>query len=112
MMGAFKFFRMEPRTLYLSATVKPAANGDLLAKATLRSVTKPAKEGLPVQVKEHFIATVRLTTAPAEQPDGLHGADRRQPADHRGGDLQELLPRPGLPGDRAGGRQRQRSVWR
>ena len=31
-------------------------------------VTKPAKEGLPVQVKEHFIATVRLTTAPAEQP--------------------------------------------
>ncbi|MCL4830267.1 MAG: SDR family NAD(P)-dependent oxidoreductase, partial [Caldilinea sp.] len=68
MLGAFKFFRMEPRTLYLSATVKPAANGDLLAKATLRSVTKPAKEGLPVQVKEHFIATVRLTTAPAEQP--------------------------------------------
>jgi malonyl CoA-acyl carrier protein transacylase/3-oxoacyl-(acyl-carrier-protein) synthase/NAD(P)-dependent dehydrogenase (short-subunit alcohol dehydrogenase family) len=68
MMGAFKFFRKEPRTLYLSATVKPAANGDLLATATLRSVTKPAKEGLPVQVKEHFIATVRLTTAPAEQP--------------------------------------------
>ena len=68
MMGAMKFFRMEPRTLYLSATVKPAANGELLAKATLRSVTKPAKEGLPVQVKEHFIATVRLTTAPAEQP--------------------------------------------
>jgi 2-keto-3-deoxy-6-phosphogluconate aldolase len=31
MMGAFKFFRMEPRTLYLSATVTPAANGDLLA---------------------------------------------------------------------------------
>src|SRR5690606_26235816 len=68
MMGAMKFFRMEPRTLYLSATVKPGANGELLAKATLRSVTKPAKEGLPVQVKEHFIATVRLTTAPAEQP--------------------------------------------
>jgi len=68
MMGAMKFFRMEPRTLYLSATVRPAANGELLAKATLRSVTKPAKEGLPVQVKEHFIATVRLTTAPAEQP--------------------------------------------
>jgi NAD(P)-dependent dehydrogenase (short-subunit alcohol dehydrogenase family) len=68
MMGAFKFFRMEPRTLYLNAVVKPAANGDLLARATLRSVTKPVKEGLPVQVKEHFIATVRLTTAPAEQP--------------------------------------------
>ena len=68
MMGAMKFFRMEPRTLYLSATVRPAANGELLAKATLRSVTKPTKEGLPVQVKEHFSATVRLTTAPAEQP--------------------------------------------
>jgi len=68
MLGAFKFFRMEPRTLHLSATVKPLGNGELLAKVTLRSVTKPAKEGLPVQVKEHFIADVRLTTAPAEKP--------------------------------------------
>ena len=68
MMGTFKFFRMEPRTLYLSATVKPAGNGELMAHAILRSVTKPAREGLPVQVKEHFIADVRLTTAPAEQP--------------------------------------------
>ena len=68
MMGAFKFFRMEPRTLYLSATVKPAGNGELMAHAILRSVTKPAREGLPVQVKEHFIADVRLTTAPAEHP--------------------------------------------
>ncbi|MFZ2487487.1 MAG: SDR family NAD(P)-dependent oxidoreductase, partial [Anaerolineae bacterium] len=68
MMGAFKSFRMEPRTLYLSATISPSANGDLIAHATLRSMTKPAKEGLPVQVKEHFIADVRLTTAPAEKP--------------------------------------------
>jgi hypothetical protein len=68
MMGAFKFFRMEPRTLYLSATVQPAGNGELVAHCILRSVTKPAKEGLPVQVKEHFIADVRLTTAPAEKP--------------------------------------------
>ena len=68
MMGAFKFFRMEPRTLYLSAVVKPAANGELVARCVLRSMTKPAKEGLPVQVKEHFIANVRLTQAPAEQP--------------------------------------------
>ncbi len=68
MLGAFKFFRMEPRTLHLSATVKPAGGGELLARVTLRSVTKPAKEGLPVQVKEHFIADVRLTTAPAEKP--------------------------------------------
>jgi hypothetical protein len=68
MLGAFKFFRMEPRTLYLSATVKPTANGELVAHAVLRSVTKPAKEGLPTQVKEHFIADVRLTAATLEQP--------------------------------------------
>jgi hypothetical protein len=55
MMGAFKFFRMEPRSLYLSATITPDGD-DLLAHAVLRSVTKPAKEGLPVQVKEHFAA--------------------------------------------------------
>ena len=68
MMGAFKFFRMEPRSLYLNATISPDANGDLIAHAVLRSVTKPAKEGLPVQVKEHFAADVRLTAAPAQQP--------------------------------------------
>jgi hypothetical protein len=68
MLGAFKFFRMEPRTLYLSAAIRPAANGDLIAHAILRSVTKPAKEGLPTQVKEHFIADVRLTLASGEKP--------------------------------------------
>ena len=70
MLGAFKFFRMEPRTLYLSAVVKPAGNGELLAHAVLRSVTKPAKEGLPTQVKEHFIADVRLVpnSLPVEKP--------------------------------------------
>jgi hypothetical protein len=108
MMGAFKFFRMEPRTLYLSATVKPAANGDLLATATLRSVTKPAKEGL-ARAGE---GALHRHSAPHHRAggaadDGLHGADGGQPADHRGGDLQELLPRSGLPGDRAGGHQRQ-----
>ena len=74
MMGAFKFFRMEPRTLYLSATVKPAGNGELIAHAVLRSVTKPAKEGLPTQVKEHFIADVRLTAVPLEKPVGEFSA--------------------------------------
>ena len=82
MLGAFKFFRMEPRTLYLSATVKPAANGELVARGVLRSVTKPAKEGLPVQVKEHFIADVRLTAdAGGEAVDRLLPPRRRQPAD-------------------------------
>jgi hypothetical protein len=37
MLGAFKFFRMEPRTLYLSATATPAGNGDLIARVVLRS---------------------------------------------------------------------------
>ena len=68
MLGAFKFFRMEPRALYLSATIAPAADGDLIAHVVLRSVTKPAKEGLPTQVKEHFAADVRLTTAAAAKP--------------------------------------------
>jgi acyl carrier protein/NAD(P)-dependent dehydrogenase (short-subunit alcohol dehydrogenase family) len=70
MLGAFKFFRMEQRALYLSATIMPAGSGggDLIAHVVLRSVTKPAKEGLPTQVKEHFVADVRLTQAPAELP--------------------------------------------
>jgi hypothetical protein len=80
---------MEPRTLYLSATVKPAANGELVAQATLRSITKPAKEGLPTQVKEHFIANVRLTRAGA----GTAGDEFTPPAADslpiRRGDLQE-----------------------
>ncbi|MBW7886013.1 MAG: SDR family NAD(P)-dependent oxidoreductase, partial [Caldilineaceae bacterium] len=68
MLGALKFFRMEPRTLYLSATVKPGENGDLVAHAVLRSVTVPAREGLPTQVREHFIADVRLSPALAQAP--------------------------------------------
>jgi hypothetical protein len=60
MMGAFKFFRMEPRTLHLSAVVTAGSGEELVARATLRSVTRPAREGLPAQVKEHFVANVRL----------------------------------------------------
>ena len=63
-----KFFKMEPRTLLLSATVKPTANGELIAQCVLRSILKPSKPGLPEQIQEHFVAKVRLTTAPAEQP--------------------------------------------
>jgi hypothetical protein len=68
MMGAFKFFRMEPRTLFLSATVKPGAEGTLVATCSLRSVTKPSREGLPTTEKLHFVAEVRLTNRPAAQP--------------------------------------------
>ncbi len=52
--------------MYLSAVVAAGSGGELVARATLRSVTQPAKEGLPAQVKEHFIADVRLQrNAPA-----------------------------------------------
>ncbi len=60
MLGAFKFFRMEPRTLYLSAVVTAGGGGELVARATLRSITRPAKDNVPPQVKEHFVADVRL----------------------------------------------------
>ncbi|MGB6849754.1 MAG: SDR family oxidoreductase, partial [Thermoanaerobaculia bacterium] len=36
MTGAFKFFRNEPRTLFLNAAVRPAPDGELLARTTLR----------------------------------------------------------------------------
>jgi acyl transferase domain-containing protein/NAD(P)-dependent dehydrogenase (short-subunit alcohol dehydrogenase family) len=64
----FKFYRCEPRTLYLSAWVEPVAGGELLVHTVLKSVTQPAKPGLPVQVKEHFTAEVRLTQGTVEQP--------------------------------------------
>jgi NAD(P)-dependent dehydrogenase (short-subunit alcohol dehydrogenase family) len=60
MSGAFKFFRNEPRALHIDALLRPRHTGELLARATLRSVTQPAKSGLPAQVKEHFAARVRL----------------------------------------------------
>ena len=60
MFGAFKFFRMEPRTLHLSAVITPAAGGELLARAWLRSVIVPPGGELPAQVKDHFVADVRL----------------------------------------------------
>ncbi len=61
----FKFYRMEAQTLYLSATAHPAANGDLIARAALRSRRQLA--GDQVQEKVHFTASVRLTRAEPEQ---------------------------------------------
>jgi NAD(P)-dependent dehydrogenase (short-subunit alcohol dehydrogenase family) len=65
----FKFYRDQPRTLYLRAVVRPQADGDLIAHAELRSVLKPPKEGLPTQVTLHFSADVRLTRAPLSPPE-------------------------------------------
>jgi hypothetical protein len=60
MVGAFKFFRMEPRTLYLQAQVLAGQAGELVAQVALRSVTPPAREGLAARTAEHFLARVRL----------------------------------------------------
>lgn len=53
----FKFYRMEPQTLYLSATAVPQGD-DLLVHTALRSVRELATG---TQQKLHFTATVRMT---------------------------------------------------
>lgn len=68
MSGAFKFFRNEARTLHLTAIIQPIKNGELVAKTTLRSVTQPTREGLPVREQEHFSANVRLQADALPQP--------------------------------------------
>ena len=72
MTGAFKFFHSEPRTLYLSATGKTDRLMAISSSAQhLSSVTKPAREGLPTRVQEHFIADVRLTK---NEPENIRKA--------------------------------------
>jgi hypothetical protein len=65
-LAPFKFYHCKPRTLHLSAFVEPLADGELLAHTVLRSVTQPAKPGLPLQVKDHFVAGVRLARTGSE----------------------------------------------
>jgi hypothetical protein len=67
----FKFYRNQPRTLYLSATIIPSSSGELLARAALRSVTEPPRPGLPAREDLHFTAEVRLTREPVKAPDSL-----------------------------------------
>jgi len=66
----FKFYRRQPRTLYLNATISPSDDGaSLLAHTALRSVTEPPRPGMPARVDLHFTAIVRLTrTLPAIEP--------------------------------------------
>jgi hypothetical protein len=61
----FKFYRMEPRTLYLSAVVTPDGD-DLIAHTTLRSIMPAPRPDLPPQEKVHFTAQVRLRPNPIE----------------------------------------------
>ncbi len=65
----FRFYRDQPRTLYLRAVIRPQADGDLVAHTELRSVLKPPKDGLPEQVTLHFSADVRLTRTPITPPE-------------------------------------------
>ena len=67
-MAPFKFFRHQPRTLYLEATARAGANGEIVAHTTLTGITPAPKPELPPQVKVHFTADVRLTAADPESP--------------------------------------------
>jgi NAD(P)-dependent dehydrogenase (short-subunit alcohol dehydrogenase family) len=64
----FKFYRNQPRTLYLSATFGPRCDGEVVVYTALRSITEPARPGLPVREERHFTAEVRLTQASLEAP--------------------------------------------
>ncbi len=69
MLGAFKFFRNETRSLYLDAFVTPRSDGMLKAQITLRSITPPAREGLPTRAQDHFRACVLLSPASVSAAD-------------------------------------------
>jgi acyl transferase domain-containing protein/NAD(P)-dependent dehydrogenase (short-subunit alcohol dehydrogenase family)/acyl carrier protein len=64
----FKFYRNQPQTLHLSVTGKPQEPGTLVFRANLRSLTQPAKKGLPVQEKVHFTGEVLLAEGITEAP--------------------------------------------
>jgi acyl transferase domain-containing protein/NAD(P)-dependent dehydrogenase (short-subunit alcohol dehydrogenase family) len=68
----FKFYRNQPRTLYLSATISPTSSGELLARTALRSLTEPPRPGLPAREDLHFTAEARLTREPANAPITLN----------------------------------------
>jgi len=75
----FKFYRRQPRTLHLSATISPSGDGaSLLAHTALRSVTEPPRPGMPARVDLHFTAVVRLVRALPEiepRPAPVLGTD-------------------------------------
>ncbi len=105
MLGAFKFFRMEPRTVYLSAVVMAGSSGELVARATLRSVTRPAKEGLPGQVKDHFVADVRLQRSAPSVEKVTFEPPTKSLLDTGRDDIYRLFFHgPGVPGARVGRR--------
>ncbi len=64
----FKFHRMTPQTLYLSAWAQPAEDGALVVHTALKSRTNMPRAEMPLQEKPHFHADVMLTRQAKEQP--------------------------------------------
>lgn len=64
----FKFYHQAPQTLHLSAILHPLLDGDLLARATLRSIARPLKPDMPGQERIHFTADVRLARGAPPAP--------------------------------------------
>ncbi|OQY87182.1 MAG: beta-ketoacyl synthase [Chloroflexi bacterium UTCFX4] len=65
----FKFHRMQPQTLYLSAWAEPTREGELVAHTTLKSITQMPRAEMPPQEKIHFTADVLLTRDEIEKPN-------------------------------------------
>ncbi len=104
----FKFYRMEPQTLYLSATLHPAADGALIAYTALRSARTLATGER--QEKTHFTARVRLISdAPAApvaeftppSDDALPVTAEQIYKVYFHGPAYQVLERAGVEGDRA-----------
>ena len=57
----FKFYRMEGQTLHLNAIATPLGDGNLVARAALRSIRDLGKPGLPPQEKLHFTARIMMS---------------------------------------------------
>jgi 3-oxoacyl-(acyl-carrier-protein) synthase/NAD(P)-dependent dehydrogenase (short-subunit alcohol dehydrogenase family) len=106
----FKFYRHQPRTLHLGATITPDVNGDLIVRASLRSVSEPARAGLPAREDLHFTATIYLTetslvvsqAAPPRMPaDGRLVEQERIYTIYFHGPAYQVLERVALDGDQA-----------
>ena len=76
-MAPFKFFRHQPRTLYLEATARAGANGEIVAHTTLTGVTPAPKPELPPQVKVHFTACLLYTSDAADERSSVDLGGRR-----------------------------------
>ena len=65
----FKFYQMQPQTLYLEVVCHPQADGQLLAHTILKSRRElPVKNGPVPQELVHFTADVRLSRSALKPP--------------------------------------------